>query len=73
MHVFLLPLLQMDEISRFMQTKNMSPDLMLRVKRYFKTYYGLRPLFSERDMLNKMPDALRQEVLVHSVDPVLRL
>lgn len=63
---------QVDDMTRYMQAKSFPEELIVRVRRYFRNYYSVRTIFSERDMLGKMPDALRQEVLMSSVDPVLR-
>ena len=50
----------------------MPEELILRVRRFFKTYYTVRTMVPERDVLSNMPDALRQEVLIHMADPNLK-
>ena len=56
----------------YLSYRKLPEKLIIRVRRFFKTYYTVRTLFPERSVLGTLPECLRRDVLANMVDPQLR-
>jgi len=63
---------RLDEVREYMMDRKLPLALQRRITQYYRYYYSQKSLFNESDVLNGLSKPLRNQVVKHSMNKVVR-